>query len=111
MFLIAGISPKTKIIDNTPRVCQACGLAQARLQRVDSYFNLFFIPLFRVRKGEPFVICNRCESITSELPPAYHASPPGRDSRCKACGRPLEEEFRYCPSCGQPVPKTGLLNR
>ena len=57
MFLIVGISPKTKIIDNTPRICQACGLAQARLQRVDSYFNLFFIPLFRVKKGEPFVIC------------------------------------------------------
>ena len=108
MFLIIGISPKTKIIDNTPRICQACGLSQARLKRVDSYFNLFFIPLFRVKKGEPFVICDRCESITSETPSAYYPPPPRRDFRCSGCGRPLEEEFRYCPSCGNPVQSEGI---
>lgn len=111
MFLIVGISPKTKIIDNTPRICQACGLARARLQRVDSYFNLFFIPLFRVKKGDPFVICERCENITSEPAAAYHAPPPKRDFRCKACGQPLEKEFRFCPACGKQVHNVDLLNR
>jgi len=71
MFLIIGIAPKTKILDHTPRICPACGLAQARLKRVDSYFNLFFIPLIPVKKGEPFIICDRCESITSETTSGY----------------------------------------
>jgi len=29
MFLIIGISPKTITIDNNPRICPFCGLAQA----------------------------------------------------------------------------------
>jgi len=101
MFIIAGISPKTTIIDHTPRICPACGLAQARLKRVDSYFNLFFIPVLRVKKGEPFVICDRCESVTAETPSGYQPPPIRQDATCSNCGRALDEEFKYCPSCGQ----------
>jgi len=111
MFLIVGISPKIKVLDNSPRICPSCGLAQARLKRVDSYFNLFFIPLFRVKKGEPFVICDRCERLTPETPSSYRPQAPGTDLRCIGCGRLLAEEFKYCPSCGKPVPKAGLLDR
>jgi len=108
MFIIAGVSPKTKILDNNPRICPACGLAQARLKRVDSYFNLFFIPLIRVKKGEPFIICDRCESMSSETSPIYHPPPPGPDASCNACGKPLDKDFKYCPSCGKPVQKMDL---
>jgi len=109
MFLIVGVSPKTKILDNTPRICPACGLAQARLKRVDSYFNLFFIPLLRVKKGEPFIICDRCESMSSETASTYQPPPPGQDTRCSACGKPLDKDFKYCPSCGKPAQTVDFL--
>jgi hypothetical protein len=102
MFIIAGISPKTKILDNNPRICPACGLAQACLKRVDSYFNLFFIPLIRVKKGEPFIICDRCESMSSEMASAYSPGSIRPAAKCNACGQPLDQEFRYCPHCGNP---------
>lgn len=105
MFLIAGVSPKIKVLDHTPRICPSCGLAQARLKRADSYFNLFFIPIVRVKKGEPFVICDRCENISAELSPGY-ASPLDRvDSKCNNCGEALDRKFQYCPYCGKPAEK------
>ena len=65
MFIIAGISPRIKILDNNPRICPVCGLAQAYLKRADNYLSLFFIPLFRVKKGKSFLICERCENLAS----------------------------------------------
>ena len=103
MFLIAGVSPKIKVLDPSPRLCPSCGLAQARLKRVDSYFNLFFIPLIRVKKGEPFVICDRCENMSAELSPAYVPPPDRVDTHCSNCGETLDEKFHYCPYCGNPV--------
>ena len=47
MIFIAGISPKTKILDQNPRRCPLCGLHQAYYKRMDYYLSLFFIPLFR----------------------------------------------------------------
>ena len=52
MLIIAGISPKIVVLDNNPRRCPACGLVQTYLKRSDSYLSLFFIPIFRVKKGE-----------------------------------------------------------
>jgi RNA polymerase subunit RPABC4/transcription elongation factor Spt4 len=107
MFLIAGISPKTKILENTPRLCPKCGLAQAYLQRVDHYLSLFFIPLFPVKTGEPFVWCNRCEGRVDEIvDPIREEYPMPRGKQmiaCGGCGRALETDYRYCPYCGAPV--------
>ncbi|MBW2096912.1 MAG: zinc ribbon domain-containing protein [Deltaproteobacteria bacterium] len=99
-FFIGGIQPKTVLVDEQPRVCPSCGLGQARLKRVDHYLSLFFIPLFRVKKGEPFLECPQCgvsgglygtgSGPSRELPP-----------RCPYCGYPVEPTFRYCPSCGR----------
>ena len=100
MILIAGVSPKTKTIDPTPRLCSSCGLAQAYLKRVDHYVSLFFIPVIRVKKGEPVLVCNRCESAGFNAPEQQsmrNAAPP---VMCKQCGRSLENDFRYCPFCG-----------
>jgi hypothetical protein len=60
-FLIAGVQPKTRVLDQTPARCPSCGLFQAQLRRVDHYFSLFFIPLLRVKQGTPFLYCQRCQ--------------------------------------------------
>ena len=44
-FVIGGISPKIKVIDDKPMLCPVCGLAQAYFKRIDYYLNLFFIPI------------------------------------------------------------------
>ncbi len=97
-FLIGGVQPKTVTLDETPKICCACGLAQARLKRIDHYLSLFFIPLFPVKKGVPVLICDRC-GASSQL--GEPLGTPGRDpGRCARCGRPVSSDFRYCPECG-----------
>jgi hypothetical protein len=103
MFLIAGISPKTVNIDNTPRLCPFCGLSQAYYKRVDHYFNLFFIPLFRVKKGEPFIMCERCERDVSDFRKEYNAWSGKQDIKCKNCGKTINKDFIYCPYCGKQI--------
>ncbi len=100
-FLIGGVQPKTVTLDETPRICSACGLAQARLKRVDHYLSLFFIPLFPVKKGDPVLICDRCGAISSpegDFRGAIAGSSQGQ--RVPQCGYPVARDFRYCPSCG-----------
>lgn len=101
MFLIAGVSPKTKIIDQQPRRCPVCGLTRACLKRVDHYFSLFFIPILRVKKGEPFVLCETCERMTHEFSNRYFRQEADPHPRCRECGRVVEKEFTYCPYCGK----------
>ncbi|MCG6906833.1 MAG: zinc ribbon domain-containing protein [Desulfobacteraceae bacterium] len=100
-FLVGGISPKTVVLDPAARRCPACGLFQARLQRVDHYLNLFFIPLWRVKKGAPLLVCSRCGTLSDPeaASEAAVAAPPGET--CSRCGRALAADFRYCPHCGQ----------
>ncbi len=100
MILIAGVSSKTKTIDPTPRLCPSCGLAQAYLKRVDHYVSLFFIPVIRVKKGEPVLVCNRCEFAGFNAPKQQPPSESPQPVMCKQCGRSLENDFRYCPFCG-----------
>jgi uncharacterized C2H2 Zn-finger protein len=103
MFLIAGISPKTNTIDPTPRMCPQCGLVQAFLKRTDSYFSLFFIPLFRVKEGEAFLHCERCNTIATQSGIRFQNRPEASGSRCSACGRNMERDYQFCPYCGRPV--------
>jgi uncharacterized C2H2 Zn-finger protein len=104
MFIIAGVTPKIVALDKNPRRCPACGLVQAYLKRADSYLSLFFIPLFRVKKGELFVQCNRCEYIESEGSKPFQSWQEKRQSSlCQTCGRSLNGDFKYCPNCGSKV--------
>jgi len=101
MFLIAGVTPKIKVLDNTPRQCPACGLHQAYYKRVDHYFNLFFIPILRVKKGEPFIMCDRCERSVDDFKKEYSSAWPDiKETTCGHCGKTLEKTFEYCPYCG-----------
>lgn len=102
MFLIAGISPKMKTLETAPRICPSCGLAQAYLKRMDHYLSLFFIPLIRVKKGEPMLICNRCQTAGYDRPAPGRrtASTPESTTMCSQCGRTLKKDFTFCPYCG-----------
>jgi uncharacterized protein with PIN domain len=102
-IFIGGIQPKTVTLDENPRRCPACGLYQARLVRVDHYLALFFIPLIRVKKGEPVIQCNRCGNVTKETVATVTPIGFSKTMICPSCGRRLEKEFKYCPYCGKPV--------
>ena len=102
-FFIAGVQPKTKLIDKTPRLCPDCGLPQAYLKRIDHYVSLFFIPLFPVKQGEPFLVCENCERMQPERERISDAAYRKVEMRCKSCGRVLERNFSFCPYCGNRV--------
>lgn len=100
-FFIGGIQPKTVTLEETPRMCQACGLYQARLKRVDHYLSLFFIPLFRIKRGIPFVECQSCGSISSESGHVWEQGPQTERLVCPSCGHSIEPGFYFCPFCGK----------
>ncbi|MBN1831223.1 MAG: zinc ribbon domain-containing protein [Deltaproteobacteria bacterium] len=103
-FFIAGIQPKTTILDEHPRMCPSCGLLQAVLKRRDHYFSFFFLPIIRVKKGEPLLECRSCGALTRETgEPLYHAAKGHPGLNCPYCGNPVAKEFRFCPFCGKPV--------
>jgi hypothetical protein len=101
MILIAGVSPKIKRLDNNPRRCPVCGLAPAYYKRVDHYLSLFFIPILRVKKGEAFIMCDRCEKTVHQFSENHDAGPHAPDGHCRNCGRPSQKDFKYCPFCGK----------
>ncbi|MBU1570672.1 MAG: zinc ribbon domain-containing protein [Proteobacteria bacterium] len=103
MFLIAGILPKTTLIDKKPRLCPVCGLAQAHYKRIDHYFSLFFIPLFRVKKGEAILICDKCEQEVKEFGFGESCSSGEEEKSCNNCGKKLKGYFVFCPYCGKAV--------
>ncbi|MEJ2285801.1 MAG: zinc ribbon domain-containing protein, partial [Desulfobacterales bacterium] len=61
--------------------------------RIDHYFQIFFIPVARVKKGEPFVLCERCHRTKNEF------NREETDLLCKYCGNPIQKGFHYCPYC------------
>jgi len=102
MFLIAGIQPKTRRVDDNPQRCPACGRARAYSTRVDHYLSLFFIPLLRVKQGEPFLMCESCRQPENGFGPHQQQAPlSGADTACVSCGRSFDSSYRYCPHCGQ----------
>lgn len=104
-FFIGGIQPKTVETDNTPRMCPSCGLYQAKLKRVDHYLSLFFIPVLRVKKGDPFLQCERCGVSSGETggPHLASGSISQQPGRCRQCGGLIERGFNFCPFCGRKV--------
>ncbi len=103
MIFIAGVSPKKKVLDQNPRRCPVCGLNQATYQRVDHYLSLFFIPIFRVKKGEPFIVCDRCEQTVHGLGPDFKQQQKEGSRTCRSCGKALDRDFTYCPHCGKRI--------
>jgi rubrerythrin len=103
MIFIAGLSPKTKVLDQNPRRCPVCGLQQAYFKRVDHYLSLFFIPVLRVKKGAPFLMCGRCQGAFSEFGQEVSPSQGETGLRCRFCGKSIRQTFSYCPHCGKKI--------
>ncbi|PIE66683.1 MAG: hypothetical protein CSA23_07875 [Deltaproteobacteria bacterium] len=101
VFLIAGVQPKTRRIDDQPQRCPACGLLQAYPARVDHYLSLFFIPLIPVKQGDPFLLCEHCQRPVETPPPSTPQPRAGINAPCVACGKKSDASFQYCPHCGQ----------
>jgi hypothetical protein len=97
MIFIVGISPKTRKLDQNPRRCPACGLHQAYLMRVDHYLYLFFIPVLRIKKGEPIITCERCANKVWEAGSVSAQN----SATCRHCGKSMDRNFNYCPFCGK----------
>jgi predicted RNA-binding Zn-ribbon protein involved in translation (DUF1610 family) len=102
-FFIAGIQPKTVELAASSRMCPNCGLYQAQLKRVDHYLSIFFIPLFPVKKGSPFLECRNCAGVFTETGQPCSEMSNNAPRICSSCGRAMDASFRYCPSCGRPV--------
>jgi len=99
-FLIGGIQPKTVTLDKKARNCPECGHFDLYLKRTDSYFSLFFIPLFPVKKGTPFMKCENCGSLFTRE--GTRTDSPLKDlKKCPQCGRAIGPDFVYCPFCGK----------
>ncbi|RLB98919.1 MAG: hypothetical protein DRH76_01295 [Deltaproteobacteria bacterium] len=101
MFIIAGIQPKRTQLDKCSVTCPRCGQATASRQRLDRYFSFFFIPLFRVSKGEEVLWCDHCQKgfVPRRSGPSVADLRPA--PTCDRCGRALAPDFNYCPYCGQ----------
>jgi len=100
-FFIGGIQPKTVLVDKQPRSCPACGHVGMYQKRVDHYVSLFFIPLFPVKRGATFLICENCHSILDESGSKMDFEQMRGENRCPSCGRPINTDFTFCPYCGK----------
>jgi RNA polymerase subunit RPABC4/transcription elongation factor Spt4 len=100
-FFIGGIQPKTVTIEKQARSCPACGHVGVSLKRVDHYVSLFFIPLFPVKRGVPFVMCDNCNTVLDEGGYTTASEEPVKGKRCPSCGREVEPDFAFCPYCGK----------
>lgn len=102
-FFIGGIQPKTVKIEKKPRNCPECGHFQLYLERTDSYLSLFFIPLFSVKKGIPFMRCKNCGTVFTQDGSPMDSAFTSPLRNCPHCGRSAGPDFVYCPFCGKPL--------
>ncbi len=102
-FFIGGIQPKTVCLERQARSCPVCDHGEVWLKRVDHYLSLFFIPLFRVKKGTPFFTCENCNTVFDERSTPKSERAGYKTTTCPSCGRTLEEDFDYCPRCGRKI--------
>ena len=101
-LLIGGVQPKVKVLEENPRRCPRCGLHQAYLKRVDHYLSVFFIPVLKIKTGQPVLICNRCEQPAhdsgSDLP---RPQPSPATRSCRFCDKAFPRDYNFCPICGR----------
>lgn len=119
MFFIMGISQGQKRLNfDQVIVCGHCGkYGHLEVYLVYSYLSLFFIPVFKW--GRRYFVkttcCNTSVELDAELgrriergevtslpesiiPDTYQYR--GK-RRCSACGYETEEDFQFCPKCGE----------
>jgi len=99
-FLIGGLQPKTVLIERQTNLCPSCGHFELCKKRVDHYFSLFFIPLFPVKKGKPFLVCNKCQKVVEEKDTTSRGTDK-EHKKCQNCGKYSQTDFSFCPYCGK----------
>lgn len=92
-FVIGGVQPRTVRVDKQARICPACQHSAVYLKRVDHYLSLFFIPLFPVKKGAPFLSCDNCKSVFDDKRMAVGVEHGKKVRTCPHCGRALEDDL------------------
>ncbi len=105
MIFIAGMQPKTVRVEKVAHACPACAHFEVYQKRIDHYISFFFLPLLRVKKGEPFITCDHCGVILDAHGTMSGAgmgtSQPAH--QCRSCQRDISPNFAYCPHCGKRV--------
>ena len=127
MFFIGifGIEHREKIIKEINNLtCKKClQNVTGKLVKQYDYFHFFFIPLFKWTE-EYYVICNGCKSSFSISKEKGKEIERGGDvevtywdlkevnnnyesyyivKRCSRCNREVEDNFEYCPYCGEKI--------
>jgi hypothetical protein len=102
-FFIGGIQPRTVVLDKQPKSCPSCGHIEVYLKRVDHYLSVFFIPLFPVKKGIPFLVCNNCSTRFDERGFRIDVQEVAGGRRCSHCGKSVAPDFIYCPYCSKTI--------
>eukprot|EP00808_Paulinella_micropora_P027097 g486.t1 len=82
-FFIGGASTR-RIILESGILCRICHLPTAERVRYDTVANVFFIPIWTMRRGESIIECSNCNSFRN----------------CGRCGAVLAPSFKFCPYCG-----------
>jgi len=101
MFFIAGVQPRTVRIEKHTQPCSSCEHFDVYLKRVDHYISLFFIPLIRIKRGVPFLVCENCGIQQDQQGSTFGWAETGKPQKCGYCGRSVEPDFSYCPYCGR----------
>ena len=100
-FFIGGVQPKTVHVDKQPRSCPSCGGMDLFLRRTDQYLSLFFIPLFPVKRGVPYLACDSCGVRMREDGSRWLEVSTEFPKKCRFCGKSLASDYIYCPYCGK----------
>lgn len=118
MFFMMGIMPGEKEIAYDRTVtCASCGAYSRYIVYMTySVLSLFFIPIFKF--GKAYYVRSRCCNAVYQLDPAVGKRlAAGEDieitgdmltpiraghtmKRCRQCGFATEEDFEFCPKCG-----------
>jgi RNA polymerase subunit RPABC4/transcription elongation factor Spt4 len=100
-FFIGGVQPKTVILNKQAKVCPQCGHPEICQKRVDNYLSLFFIPLFPVKRGIPFWVCDNCNTFFDEMGSPLISIKSRGSKTCSFCKRAVGSDYIYCPYCGK----------
>ncbi len=117
-MIILGSRDREKILATGQFHCPTCGMPRPyRHVRVDRYFALYFIPLFKFSTLAEYVQCQVCHStydpaaLHDRLPAPSKSLPGGSQppavaapvTYCADCGTPNPSGNKFCWTCGQPL--------
>lgn len=103
-------------------ICPECGrLTRLSVVKRSTYFHIFFIPVFRwnVSYFAKSLCCGQVFELNAEAGKEFEEGKPGAISQgdlrslgqngksplvtCASCGARVENSYRFCPHCGNPM--------